>query len=591
MSYAKTRSRERKSGFASSRLRVISLLLLAVIAFGGWLYYQSYKRIDIATYIPQNSIGFLSVDDWSRLSDEITRTNAWRDVSSAYGIWNKWNLFGLVSRAIRITGIGTSDLVVFSRAQSAFFVTSLEVNGDTVKPHFAVVVETHSLPWRLRSVIKARAPVVAQTVLGKAQEEATSYQGVEIRVFKSVESEARLFSSQIDGEWILANHPESMEAAIDTRQGRRTSIINDPDLAHARKTLQDKPVCFGFVSAQGVSRLARFATSMTIKRILGENVLSENLENVTSELVSRISNGMAYSLKFNEGMADETWLWMCPPEVAAQLREGFKPGESESGLLRLIPESATEVMLAKVDDTGRALDSLETMISSRVGAAESFLFHRFLTGARQSLFGLKDTDRARDIFGNDAAIVTLGPDPREQIWLLSIADRTRLDASSEQFLSFGGASISRDMRSGYLMLVSSDDRRGAIGFMDDVAVFGSREGVSRMLDDKTENKPLAATGAFKTSVRPQRPAALVSYSSSSGDVRRFFETMSQVLPKTGAKKDAEDRVKDVPLSAGITRLDPEGFVVTVRSPIGSLGSFAGMIDTTRNNRNAEAARP
>lgn len=589
MSYAKTRSREQKSGFASSRLRVSLLLLLALVAAGAWLYYQSYKRIDIASYIPQNSIGFLAVDDWTRLSDEITRTNAWRDVSPAYGIWNRWNFLGLTARAIRTTGLGTSDLVVFSRAQSAFFVTSLEVNGDTVKPRFAVVTETYSLPWRLKSVIRARAPVVAQRVLGKAQEEATSYQGVEIRVFKSAESEARLFSSQIDGEWILANHPESMEAAIDTRQGRRSSIINDPDLARARNTFQDKGVSFGFVSAQGVSRLARFATNITTKHMLGENVLSENLENVTSELVSRISNGMAYSLKFREGMADETWLWMCPPEVTAQLKEGFKPGESESALLRLIPESATEVMLARVDDTGRALDSLETTISSRVGAAESFLFHRFLAGARQSLFGLKETDRARDIFGNDAAIVTLGPDPGEQIWLLSIADRTRLDASSEQFLSFGGARISRDMRSGYLMLVSSDERRGAIGFMDDVAVFGSREGVSRMLDAKTENKPIAATAAFKSSIRPQGPAALVSYSSSSGDVSRFFEILSHSLPKSGAKNDVESRVKDVPLSAGITRLDAEGFVVTVRSPIGSLGSFAGMIDRSRNT--AEAARP
>ena len=581
----------------ASRLRVISLLLLALIAGGAWFYYQSYKRVDIAAYVPQNAIGFLAVDDWTRLSDEITASNAWRDIAPAYGIWNKWNFLGLAARAIRTSGIGTSDLVVFSRAQLGVFVTSLEVNGDTVKPRLALVIESHSMPSRLASVVRARAGLAAQKVLGKTQEEATVYQGIDIRVFKTLESESRLFSAQVGSEWILANHPESMEAAIDTRAGRRASIVNDADLARGRNAFQGKgtgATAFGFISAQGASRLARFATSITTRHMLGDNVLSENLESVTTELVSRVSNGMAYSVNFRDGIADETWLWMCPPDVAAQLKDGFRPGATESGLLSMIPESATDVMLAKVEDTGRALDSLEAMISSRVGAAESFLFHRFLAGARESLFGLKESDRARDLFGNDAAIVTLGPEPGEQVWLLSIADRARLDASSEQFLSSGGARITRDMRSGYLMLVSSDERRGAVGFLDDIAVFGSREGVSRMLDARVENKPLAATAAFKSSIRPEGGAALVSYSSSHAEVARFFEAISNALPRkgaTGTTGDPESRLKSVPLAAGTTRLEVEGFVVSWRSPIGSLGTFAGMFGGTRSSGSAEAARP
>ena len=279
---------------------------------------------------------------------------------------------------------------------------------------------------------------------------------------------------------------------------------------------------------------------------------------------------MLYRLNYENGQAVETWRWLCPPEMAGQLREGIKPRTSEAGILKLVPDAASGMTLVNIEDPKKGLETLEAVVSARMGVAQSFLFHRFLVGAREALFGFKEGESAAGILGNEIAIASLGPDPAEQTWLINIVDRSRLDPVVERFLSGGGARIVREMKNGYLILTSSDERRGAVAFLDDVVSFGSRAGIARLVEARTGGKALVETGGFRSASRPPQPGILLSFSSVAEETQRMMESLAAFLPRRAAIGDSAAALERVPLAASTVRLEEWGILIESHSTFGSL---------------------
>jgi hypothetical protein len=550
--------------------RRVVILVLSVIAIVAWLYYQHSSRIDLAAYVPQTAIGFLELNDWTRLVDDLTSSKGWADLAPAYGIWDQWKHLGLAARAIRSTGIGTSDHVILARSQFGLFITSLEVTGDEVRPRLAFIAETHSSPRRLESVINRILPQLAHQILGETTEEASVFQETPVRVFRAKSTERRLYSTQIEGEWIVANHTEAVEAAINTRKGRVASLTNDENLAKARSGDSEGPGLFAFVTGEGTSRLARFSASLFARRVLGESTLLESLESVVADLTSKVSQGLAYRLRFENGIAVETWRWLCPPDMAHQLREGIQPRNSEAAIIKRVPEVATGVTLVNVEDPKKGLETLEAVVSARMGAAQSFLFHRFLIGAREALFGFKEGESAAGILGNEIAIASLGPQSAEQAWLINVVDRSRLDPIVERFLSSGGARIVREVKSGYLILTSSDERRGAVAFLEDIVSFGSRGGIERLVEARSDGKALVETNSFRSASKPSQKGMLASFSSDVEETQKMMEALAAFLPRGVAISESGAALERVPLSASSVRLEDWGILTETHSTFGSL---------------------
>ena len=549
------------------RLVILGLFAVAILA---WLFYQRSSSVDLAAFVPRTAIGFLELNDWTRLTDDLASSKGWTDLAPAYGIWDRWKHLGLSARAIRWTGIGTSEQVVLARSQFGLFITSLEVKGEEVRPRLAFIAETHSSPRRLESVINQRLPLLAHQILGETTEEASVFQETPVRVFRAKSTEGRrLYSAQIEGEWIVANHTEAIEAAINTRKGRVASMTSDENLAQARARDGGGPGLFAFVTGEGTSRLGRFSANLFAGRVLGESMLLESLESIVADLTSKVSQGLAYRLRFENGLAVESWRWICPPDMAAQLRQGILPRASEAAITKRVPEIATGVTLVNADDPKKALETLEAVVSARMGAAHSFLFHRFLIGAREALFGFKEGESATGILGNEIVIASLGPHPVEQAWLINVVDRSRLDPIVERFLSSGGARIVREIKSGYLILTSSDERRGSVAFLDDIVSFGSRAGIARLVEAHSDGKPMVETSRFRSASKPS-PGIVASFSSVGEETQKMMEALAAFLPRGAATNDPGSALERVPLSSSSVRLEDWGILIEEHSPFGSL---------------------
>src|ERR1044071_7176415 len=100
------------------RKALMVLLLLAAAAFA-WLWLTRPAKVDMAAYVPADSIVYIEADNLSAVLDGVTSTDAWRELSSAAGVEASKAQGGWLTDLVSFTGAGPSDAVILSRAQVA----------------------------------------------------------------------------------------------------------------------------------------------------------------------------------------------------------------------------------------------------------------------------------------------------------------------------------------------------------------------------------------------------------------------------------------------------------------------------------------
>jgi hypothetical protein len=150
--------------------------------------------------------------------------------------------------------------------------------------------------------VEKRLPEFARRIYGRESKETSEYSGVKITSYASETPARRIFSAQIGGELIVANHIEPLRACIDTRLGRSPSIANNFFLKNSKPVVASSGEVFGFITGDGVTRLLRLGVFMLSSSALRETGIIETLQDVLTDLASRSSDGMAYGASFEKGM-------------------------------------------------------------------------------------------------------------------------------------------------------------------------------------------------------------------------------------------------------------------------------------------------
>ncbi|MEP7271614.1 MAG: hypothetical protein ABI882_08910 [Acidobacteriota bacterium] len=559
----------------ASRFRKRSVFagLALLIAAAGWIYVQRVPRIDLATRVPASAIGFLEFNDWPNLADQFTSMPAWRELSPAYGIWDRWRYLGNAGWLLRITGIGPREALVISRAQIAVIVTSLEVRGEDVRPRLAMVLESHSRDSQLASVIDERLPQLAARAFGNPQCERSEYAGVPVTIYHTEDGNRRMLSAQVGSQWVVANHPEAMEACLDARLGRVPSMAGNFYLQNARPVVANHGQVFGFVSGEGATRLTRFAAALIGVRLFGSSPLAEGLQSVLGDLSSVVSNGLAYGMTIENGQTIERYAWLCHPQMIEQLRHAITVKEGALDLPRLVPfgpAGVDKVTIVRVTEPERAFAALEAVISSRLGAAQSYIFNRFIIGAKEALFGLRENETFGAALGDELGSISLGSANEGSLWALAVRDRDRLEKLTGQFLTQGGATIRRERVRSDELMVSSDDRRGAAAFLEKFLVLGSRPAVIRLIEARAGAQTMAESPVFAAAGEVPRGTPIVSFWSVRGETAEMMEQLAQYLPYGTPRGGAEKILDGLPMGSSTLAIEDQSLVGESHSPFGSL---------------------
>lgn len=580
------------------RRGALAVLLVLLLAVGGWIYSRRVARVEMATYVPESALGYVEINDLPRLADRLTSTEAWEKLAPAYGLPSSVRYAGWLGSAARWTGLGTREAVLLARAQFAVAVTGIEVRGDEVKPRLAFVVESHSDPQTLSAVIAERLPQLATRAYGQPQREATEYAGVPVTVYKSADGERRMLSAQIGSLWILANHPDPLRACVDTRQGRTPSMANNFYLRQARPTVEGAGGdLFAFVSGSGVSRLLQFGAHLIAGRALSSTPFSGLIEGLLADISGRALDGVAYGASFERGGVVDRYALLFKPEIADSLRATVQvpedAGAVAQSVLKVVPASAGEVTVISVADFDLALMGIQSAISSQIGAGQSFLMQKFVNSAREAFFGLKPGERASPAIGDELAGFTFadaaknrgGEESAGRVWLIAVRDRQLLARLVERYLSQHGAALRREHHRGTELIVSSDTRRGAAAFVGDYLALGPRTLLARLIDAQEQGLSFSQTAQFIAAARPdpavRNESALRSFSNVEDEADRMMNVLARRLRADGKPAANKKAVLDqLPLAASAAALNERGIYVESHSPLGNFPFFVGLFDNS-----------
>src|SRR5687768_14946136 len=130
-------------------LLVLSITLLSAVL---WLWWNSPRKVEMAEYVPDDSLLYLELNSVPKIATDITKTDAWKILAADPAF--KPDVFRVtwMSRLARWTGIGSAEQVILARAQIALFVLAFDATDEQstlrIRPVAALVIETHTTERR-----------------------------------------------------------------------------------------------------------------------------------------------------------------------------------------------------------------------------------------------------------------------------------------------------------------------------------------------------------------------------------------------------------------------------------------------------------
>lgn len=562
----------------SRRQAVLGLLAVGIAAVGLWLYTQRVRRVSMAQYVPASALGYVEVNNVPQVIEQLTATNAWRQLAPAYGLADKLKYASKLGGLAQFAGAFGGEATVLARAQFAVAVTALEVRGEQVKPRWVLVAETHTSKRNLQSVIEKRLPELAQRAFGQATRVASEYSGVPIVVYQAASgAEKQLLSAQIESVWLLANHPEAMRACIETRLGRAPSLANNFYLQQARSAVERSGEVFGFVTGEGVTRLLRFGSFMLAGGAIGsvgKAALAGAVGDIFTDFSTKSTDGVAYGVSFENGAVVDRYALLLKPDLTETLRATLKVNTNAPRVLTLLPATVREVTLLNLENPGQAFGTLETTIAGRVGAGQSFILRQFLSGMQEAFFGLRADELAARAIGEEVASLNFTDDVEGRIWLLKMRDQALLRKLIEKILTGGGLSLQREQRAGAELWHSSDEGRGSALFFGGYVGLGKRTQLLKLLEDRRGVKLNDAPQLAQAS-RPSQTGVMLSLASTKEDSAELMARIARALGAANA--DATPAaLNQLPMSVSVTSFTPQGLYVESHAPLGSFPLYAAV---------------
>jgi hypothetical protein len=557
----------------SRRTRVlVAGLALAVIA--GWFYWNWPRRADMAAYLPADCVAFVETDDLVELADGIGSSEAWTKLAAPLGarstlLPNRWLI-----RLARWTGIGSSAAILFARSQFAIVFTGVEQSeADAtlkIKPLTTLIIETHTTQRRMRPTVERQVEDFARAH-GQPSLLRKQIDGVDLAEWSSSDGARHITLAFVGTVVIVGNDEASVLRCVDTRAGKRASLMGNQQLEHAREQVDAAGApLFGFVSKAGVKPVLQTWALY----LFGSNQNATTIAPIFGNIFANLIEGFAWTSRFTEGGAEDRCFLELSEGVADKLRGGAVPEDrAPSTEISFVPPDAYSVSVYHFRDVERLWRDVNATVSSHADVVGAIAARPLL----RSLFppyGINDPDTFVGAVGTSIATIRL-EENTASVLVAGAFERPSLRKLAQQRL--GPAAKTETVGDAELMLSTADNF--AASFADDHFLTGTGDALRRCLQAKAHSQSLASVDAYRRSQRlidsslpiialtftdDRRPAiSFVELFSSSG--RSAFSTNASSIDQAS---------RSLPYAVSATMLKEKGFEWTSRSAFGLFGSLA-----------------
>src|SRR5262249_40933285 len=164
-----------------------------------------------------------------------------------------------------------------------------------LKPHFVLVIETHSNPAVAERVVRDKVGIVARRLFGEsAVHDVDSYQGIEVHTFHGSDSTRPMLAASTASLVLIANDRTALESCVDAISGRVQNMADDPVLARFRPTVDHNASMFGYLTAAGIDKLSAIGPAILSSRFTTDPERMSSVASLFRHISSQALSGLLY---------------------------------------------------------------------------------------------------------------------------------------------------------------------------------------------------------------------------------------------------------------------------------------------------------
>ncbi len=565
-----------------ARRVILSAFVIALIA-SAWVWWNRPVKVDMAAYVPADSIVYFEANSLPELLSGIASTDAWRELAPAAGINRAVGSVGWAGRFVTLTGLGSGESVVFSRAQIAVTVQGFEAaeESDTAlkfSPRAALVAETHTSEGRTRAAVEKLVGDFARRSFGSPSVERKEVDGFSFVTWAAPAGTRRKIVTAVEGSVaVVGNDEATVRACLEVRRGARPSLQDNEQLREMRSKLDaEGALAFGFAPSGSATKMIEVFAPVFVAGVSDKPEVQGFLATFLPQLVNQLIGSAGWSARVVKGTIEDHYLLRLPEGVPERLGTPFEAAGGQGRVAPgLFPRDVYQVSHYSFRDPDAAWRGLNAVISSKVDAYRASI----LSVALEALLKPYGVERPREFLpaaGPDAHTARLGSASENKVLVIGVRDREALRRLVLERLGRGARS---ERVGGEEMLVSSDPEEGAASFVGDYLLLGDEEDVRRCLLTRAEGRAVVdesiaegMSGGFFS-----EPVFAQTRTRDAGAARTVVSLFGGGARGDGARREAlEKALARHALSVSETRLNGDGFEKKTRSAFGQFGEIASV---------------
>ena len=549
------------------KLLGLGFLGLSVL-LAGWFWWQSPRRVDMAAYVPADTLVFMETNSLPALTEALTQTEAWRLAATPAGLSANFGKLGWLGRLAAWTGLGPADKVALARSQVAVAVMGAKLGaGDDalkLKPHYAVIVETHTSLARVRPVAEALLTNFANRAYGSTRFETREAGGANLSIWSSPDGSKSIVAAFLGTAIFIGPGESVVRACLDAKTGARPNLEGNSGLTEMRSRL-DSPnsLAFGYLAPDGLGEALKLgAIAYATPIVLSDPRIGSAMESLLPSLPPQITNGLGWSSRFNNGAIEDRYFVSLKNGLAEQLRGSMAAeNNSQTKLARFTPGGFYSLSQYNFRQPSAAWLELNKALAAKLDVVGAVLTIRLLAATFKP-YGIEEPGAFLSAIGPEAATLRIDSEGGGTVTIVKIGNEQALRDFAKKRL---GTDWRRETIGDAEFLIPTDEERSSFAFADGYLLMGAVANVRTCLE--------ARLRSLSQPNNPQIPASsgaqAVTYTNDQDAARAFLAIVAKDKAQPAALSNA---LKQLPYAASETRLAADGFEKRTRSSFGLVGS-------------------
>jgi hypothetical protein len=574
-------------GYDADVKRYLRAILFAfgalLLAAAAWLWWERPRRVEMAAYVPQDTLLYLEADSLPDIVRAVSSTSAWHSLAPAAGVRDDPAAHDRLLGLAKWTGLGSAEAVIYSRAQVAVAVLGIDAKEEResalqISPRLVIVVETHTGEARVEKALTNFVGDFARRNYTDPKFDRSEHDGATFLVWTAQGGGRKIVAAVSETVAYVGNDEDAVKSCLDVRRGARPSLAADAELAPMRRRVRaEDALAFGYAPREGAPKLAQIAALVAAGQSAAGAKEQSALAVVVPQLASRLLGGAAWAARAANGSVEDDYFFSLPSDVTRRLGVAFETAPAPAfATADLLPADARQVSRYDFADPEETWRGVNAVISSQLDPALAPLAGIFLERSLKP-FGIDSPREFLRATGPEITTARAGEEGDELLLVAAVRDESAVRALVAKRLG-GRARVARV--GGAEMTISADPELGAASIVGGRVVLGSEGAVRGCLEARAAGRTLAASDSFKRALAAAGTGAtplVLTLADEREGAGRFISLVARRGPPNARPPDAATLARAVaalPFNASATRLATDGVERQTVSPFGQFADIA-----------------